>query len=152
MKALVQSKRMGNLLNEVLDLSRQIAQALDRNDQVAVEMLIAMRQEPITKLEEAKQALQEQGEDLENAEEALRLVEVEQENGEDSSAPPAVVTKTGVYAFVNGRVEFREAAIVHEGGDYYVVRPVGAGRKVLRDGDTILIGGTGLQDGLRLEN
>ena len=84
--------------------------------------------------------------------EALRLVEVEQENGEDSSAPPAVVTKTGVYAFVNGRVEFREAAIVHEGGDYYVVRPVGAGRKVLRDGDTILIGGTGLQDGLRLEN
>ena len=54
MKALVQSKRMGNLLNEVLDLSRQIAQALDRNDQVAVEMLIAMRQEPITKLEEAK--------------------------------------------------------------------------------------------------
>ena len=73
MKALVQSKRMGNLLNEVLDLSRQIAQALDRNDQVAVEMLIAMRQEPITKLEEAKQALQEQGEDLKNAEEALRL-------------------------------------------------------------------------------
>ena len=68
MKALVQSKRMGNLLNEVLDLSRQIAQALDRNDQVAVEMLIAMRQEPITKLEEAKQALQEQGEDLKNAE------------------------------------------------------------------------------------
>ena len=73
MKALVQSKRMGNLLNEVLDLSRQSAQALDRNDQVAVEMLIAMRQEPITKLEEAKQALQEQGEDLKNAEEALRL-------------------------------------------------------------------------------
>ena len=73
MKALVQSKRMGNLLNEVLDLSRQIAQALDRNDQVAVEMLIAMRQEPITKLEEAKQALREQGEDLKNAEEALRL-------------------------------------------------------------------------------
>ena len=50
-------------------------------------------------------------------------MEVEQENGEDSSAPPAVVTKTGVYAFVNGRVEFREAAIVHEGGDYYAVRP-----------------------------
>ena len=55
------------------DRERQIAQALDRNDQVAVEMLIAMRQEPITKLEEAKQALQEQGEDLKNAEEALRL-------------------------------------------------------------------------------
>lgn len=73
MKALVQSKRMGNLLNEVLDLSQQMAQALDRNDQVAVEMLIAMRQEPITKLEETKRALQEQSAELEDREQALRL-------------------------------------------------------------------------------
>ena len=51
-KALVQSKRMGNLLNEVLDLSQQMAEALDRDDQVAVEMLIAMRQEPILHLKE----------------------------------------------------------------------------------------------------
>ena len=71
--ALAQVKRIGGLLNEALDFSKQIAEAIDRNDQVAVEMLIAMRQEPITKLEEAKQALQEQGEDLKNAEEALRL-------------------------------------------------------------------------------
>lgn len=73
MKALVQSKRMGNLLNEVLDLSQQMAQALDRNDQVAVEMLIAMRQEPIAKLEETKRALQEQSAELEDKEQALRL-------------------------------------------------------------------------------
>mgnify|MGYP001116919349 FL=1 len=71
-KALVQSKRMGNLLNEVLDLSQQRAEALDRDDQVAVEMLIAMRQEPVGKLEEVKRALEEQAGGLE-PEEALRL-------------------------------------------------------------------------------
>ena len=71
-KALVQSKRMGNLLNEVLDLSQQRAEALDRDDQVSVEMLIAMRQEPIGKLEEVKRALEEQAGGLE-PEEALRL-------------------------------------------------------------------------------
>ena len=60
MKALVQLKRMGNLLNEVLDLSQQLAEALDRNDQVSVEMLVAMRQEPIDKLEETDQALRDQ--------------------------------------------------------------------------------------------
>ena len=32
-----------------------------------------------------------------------------------------------------------------------VVRPVGSGRKVLRDGDTIITAATGLQDGLLLE-
>ena len=36
MKALVQVKRIGNLLNEVLDISQQLAEALDRNDQVSV--------------------------------------------------------------------------------------------------------------------
>ena len=83
--------------------------------------------------------------------EALHLVEFTQEPGEDSSEPPVTTTKTGVYAFVNGRAEFRETAIVHEGDHYYVIRPVGSGRKVLRDGDAIIIHGTGLQDGLRLE-
>ncbi len=72
-KALVQTKRMGNLLNEVLDLSQQMAEALDRNDQVAVEMLVAMRQEPIARLECSQQALRELTEGLEEPEEALRI-------------------------------------------------------------------------------
>ena len=78
--------------------------------------------------------------------EALRLVDFVQEAGDDSSAPPVTVTKTGVYAFVNGRSEFREVSVVHEGSDYYVVRPIG--RKILRNGDYIITEGTGLQDGL----
>ena len=59
MKALVLSKRFGNLLNEVLDLSRQIAEAVDRSDPVSVQMLVAMRQDPINKLQAAEQALKE---------------------------------------------------------------------------------------------
>ena len=69
-----------------------------------------------------------------------------QEADDDSSAPPVTVTKTGVYAIVNGRSEFREVSVVHEGSDYYVVRPIG--RKILRNGDYIITEGTGLQDGL----
>lgn len=57
--ALAQSKRMGRLLNEVLDLSHQLAEAADRNDQVSVEMLVAMRREPVEKLAETDQALRE---------------------------------------------------------------------------------------------
>ena len=82
--------------------------------------------------------------------EALRLVEFTQEpSGSQSEA--AAENKIGVYALINGRTEFREVSIVTEGGDYYVVRPVGSGRKVLRAGDTIITRATGLQDGLRLE-
>lgn len=79
---------------------------------------------------------------------ALHLEQAAQEP-ESSTAAAA---RTVVYALVNGRTESREVSIVHEGSDYYVVRPVGTGRKVLRDGDTIIVEGTGLQDGLLLEN
>lgn len=43
-------------LSEVMDLSQQLGEALDRNDQVSVQMLVAMRQEPILHLQELKQA------------------------------------------------------------------------------------------------
>lgn len=73
MDALVQMKRSANLLNEVQDLSQQMAQAIDRNDQVSVEMLVAMRQEPINKLEETDQALREQIYSLPDAADTARL-------------------------------------------------------------------------------
>ena len=82
--------------------------------------------------------------------EALHLEEIVQKDS-GASSRAAVSTRTVVYALINVRTESREVAIVHEGADYYVVRPVGAGRKVLRDGDAVIIQGTGLQDGLRLE-
>ena len=57
MDALVQVKRMGNLLNEVQDLSQQLAEAIDRDDRVSVEMLVSMRREPIGKLTDAEDVL-----------------------------------------------------------------------------------------------
>lgn len=62
--ALVQVKRMGNLLNEVQDLSRQLAEAIDRDDRVSVELLAGMRREPIDKLVAAEEVLADQASSL----------------------------------------------------------------------------------------
>ena len=84
--------------------------------------------------------------------EALRLEEFTvQDPNASSGAPPATVSKIGVYALVNGRAEFREAEIVTEGSDYYVVRPAGPEKKLLRAGDSVIIHGTNLQDGMLVE-
>lgn len=75
MDALVQMKRTGNLLNELEDLTQQMAQAIDRNDQVSVQMLVAMREEPLEKLQAADRAVREQLEALpEEAEELAALL------------------------------------------------------------------------------
>lgn len=81
---------------------------------------------------------------------ALRLVESTQD-ADHSDDSASTVTRTGVYALVNGRTEFREVDILYEGSDYYVTRPLGSGRKILRAGDTVITQGTGLTDGLLLE-
>ena len=52
----VLERKKYNLLTEVLDLSRQMGEALDRGDDVSVRMLVAMRQEPILGLQEVHQA------------------------------------------------------------------------------------------------
>ncbi len=56
----IQTRRIYNLLGEVLDLSQQLADVLDRNDQVAVTMLLGMRGEPIEKLAQARDAIFQQ--------------------------------------------------------------------------------------------
>lgn len=48
----VLERKKYNDLNEVMDLTRQLGEALDRNDEVSVRMLVAMRQDPILHLEE----------------------------------------------------------------------------------------------------
>ena len=73
MDALVQMKRTGNLLNEVEDLTRQMGEAIDRNDQVSLQMLIAMREEPLGKLQAADQAIRDQLELLTDKLEAAQL-------------------------------------------------------------------------------
>lgn len=76
MDALVQMKRTGNLLNELEDLTQQLAQSIDRNDQVSTQMLIAMREEPLAKLQAADKALREQLEALTDRAEAAQLADI----------------------------------------------------------------------------
>ena len=71
--ALVQMKRTGNLLNELEDLTQQIGQSIDRNDQVSLQMIIAMREEPLGKLQAADQAIRDQLELLTDKLEAAQL-------------------------------------------------------------------------------
>ena len=73
MDALVQMKRTGNLLNEIEDLTKQMGEAIDRNDQVSLQMLIAMREEPLGKLQAADQAIRDQLELLTDKLEAAQL-------------------------------------------------------------------------------
>lgn len=73
MDALMQMKRTGNLLNELWDLTQQLGQSIDRNDQVSSQMLIAMREEPLSKLQAADQALRDQLEALPNRDAARQL-------------------------------------------------------------------------------
>lgn len=56
----VQLKRAYAALNEALDLTRQMAEAADRNDEVSARMLVSMRQEPTDKLAMVQQALEQQ--------------------------------------------------------------------------------------------
>ncbi len=53
MELTVLERRKYNCLLEVEDITKQLAEALDRNDQVAARMLVAMRQDPLLQLEEA---------------------------------------------------------------------------------------------------
>lgn len=64
MDALVQMKRTYTLLNELMDLTQQLGQAIDRNDQVSIGMLIGMREDPLLKLQQADTAIREQLEEI----------------------------------------------------------------------------------------
>ena len=68
MDTLVQVRRMYNLLGEVEDLSQQLAEAIDRNDQVTIQMLMTMREEPIQSLSETRQILKQQLSTMESQE------------------------------------------------------------------------------------
>ena len=69
----IQAKRMYHHLGEVLDLTRQLAQATDRNDSVSIHMILNMREEPLRALAEARDALRQQFEDAGPEEDSLRL-------------------------------------------------------------------------------
>ena len=59
MEAQVQARRIYNAMSEVESVSRQIAEALDRDDPVAVKVLLAMREEPILAAHHARDILRQ---------------------------------------------------------------------------------------------
>lgn len=71
--AQVLARRTYNLLTETMDLSRQLAEAMDRNDQVSMQMLIAMREEPVAGLRQADQSLRQLVADLPDPQDQQRM-------------------------------------------------------------------------------
>lgn len=60
MDSVAQTKRMNNLLNEILDLSRQLAAEVDRDDQMTIHMILSMRGEVIENLKAAETTLRDE--------------------------------------------------------------------------------------------
>lgn len=94
MDAHVQMKRIYTALNEALDLTRQLADAVDRNDQVATQMLVSMRQEPTDKLAGARQALTQQCQALPEAD-AARLAAILEGAEAEAEAEEALAAQVG---------------------------------------------------------
>lgn len=93
--AQVQTKRIYGLLNEAMELSRQMAEAVDRDDQVAIQMLVSMREEPVRKLRQARQALEEQRDALE-PETARRLSQLLNGEAAETEAEAPLAAQVGI--------------------------------------------------------
>ena len=55
--AQVQEKRRYALLSELFDLTKQLAEAVDRDDEIATRMLLSMREEPLEKMRQVEENL-----------------------------------------------------------------------------------------------
>ena len=95
MDAHVQLKRIYTALNEALDVTRQMADAVDRDDEVALQLLVSMRQEPTDKLAGAHQALAQQGGTLPPAD-AARLAAILKGEPAETEAEAPLTAQVGV--------------------------------------------------------
>lgn len=111
LEAHVQVKRMSNLLIEIENLSRQMAEAVDRNDQVAVRMLLSMRQEPIDNLRLAEQTLRQKIALLETPEDAQRLAALLNGDAAQEEAEAPLVAQVAANARLYGKVIELDKAI-----------------------------------------
>ena len=83
MDILVLVKRIGNLFTEVEDMTNQLADAVDRQDEVSINLVMSMRTDPIGKLAEADHALRQQLTELDEKD-SVRIREIL--NGNASAA------------------------------------------------------------------
>ena len=83
------------------------------------------------------------------------FMEVLRMESEEVTKPDSSQTETvnhlGVYAIVNGRAVFKEAEVISEGADFYVLRSVTTGKNALRAGDELVLRGAGIFNGKLME-
>ena len=72
LEAQIQQKKMHNLLSELMDLTRQLMEAADRGDEVTIQLLVGMRNDPPEKMRTVRWALEQQRDSL-RPEEGQRL-------------------------------------------------------------------------------
>lgn len=99
LKLIVQMKKRYTLLSEIYDLTVQMADALNRDDEVSFSMLLSMRQEPILKMQESDSMLQGLREDVSD-EIAKRWKAIE--NGDDAQTKEEILFKQQISQ--NGRI------------------------------------------------
>ena len=73
--AQVQEKRRYALLSELFDLTKQLAEAVDRNDEVTIQMLLSMREGPLAQMRQVEENLTRQRAAL-SEEDGRRLAEL----------------------------------------------------------------------------
>ena len=73
--AQVQEKRRYALLSELFDLTKQLAEAVDRNDEVTIQMLLSMREGPLAQKRQVEENLTRQRSSL-SEEDGRRLAEL----------------------------------------------------------------------------
>lgn len=110
LNAHVQLKKMYAHLNETLDLSRQLAEAVDRDDHVTIQMLLAMRQEPIEKLRRAKNALEQQR-DLLEPEDGQELADLLSGGPPETDAAAPLAAQVGMNRRLLEQVQALDKAI-----------------------------------------
>lgn len=104
MDALIHTRCIYNLLGEVLDLSQQLADALDREDQITIRLLLGMREEPIQNLAKRREILMQIVEDL-PPEEGERLRELLNDASAETEADDALVQQVSANARLLQRVQ-----------------------------------------------
>lgn len=73
--AQVQEKRRYALLSELFDLTKQLAEAVDRSDEVTIQMLLSMRESPLAQMRQVEENLTRQRSSL-SEEDGRRLEEL----------------------------------------------------------------------------
>ena len=73
--AQVQEKRRYALLSELFDLTKQLAEAVDRSDEVTIQMLLSMREGPLAQMRQVEENLTRQRSSL-SEEDGRRLEEL----------------------------------------------------------------------------